>query len=880
MRRLTSALYTLALRLMLPRDVFARDAAQMAAVFDDLLADARRSSGRLATLRHLIAEFRDLVSETRLKPRATTRPKGSPSMLSTFFQDVRYALRLLRRAPGFTVVATLTLALGIGGTTAIFSIVYAVLLRPLPFEAPDRLVVVGAADRDDGSIDSTSPFVFYEWRDRAHAFESLAGFVTGPATLTGRGEPERVSGLTSAGSVLEVLGVPAQHGRILTAADDASGRDPVIVLSHPLATRLFGAPDAAIGRQITLNDRDYAIVGVMPPDFRFPDGDARFWRPALFDPEMRHSRTQYFLLGLGRLKPDRTARQATDELNGIMSAIRASIASTDPDVRMTPLRESYVSDVRTRLVVLLGAVGAVLLVACANLANLLLARATGRAREIAVRQAIGSSRLRIVRQLLTESVVLSLLGGAAGVGLGWGLLQALIANLPPEITVLEAIQIDRVVLAAAMAATLLVGLSFGAAPALQLAREGPGSLLREGRGVSGRGRVRAVLVVAEMAVAVILLVGAGLLVRSFALLQRVDPGVRADGVLTFRLQLPNRYTPPQRVRFFEDVVARLERLPGVTAAAIVNTLPVDGRGIGAWFNIVGRPTPPGRQPDAVPYRVVSPSYFRVAGIPLLKGRLPTEQDSLAAVQAVVIDRTLARRYWPDEDPIGREVILGVLPDNVLFPRGTIVGIVGDVRQLGLDSEPPGMISIPHRVMPSWNSFAVMLRTTLPPETIVRSAREHVQAMDSSLPVYGVRTMHEVLAASVASTRLSMFLLAAFGTLALVMAAVGVYGVLSCTVTERQREMGIRLALGAEPAALRALMLKHGMRQAAIGLGIGVAGALALTRLMDTLLFGVTPTDPLTFSAVVALLGTVAALACYLPARRATRVDPVAIMRAE
>jgi predicted permease len=801
-------------------------------------------------------------------------------MLATLVQDVRFALRLLRRAPGFTAVAILTLALGIGGNTAIFSVVYAVLLRPLPYADPDRLVVVGRADLDDDSIDSTSPYVFYEWRDRARAFDALAGFVPGQQTMNGRGEPERISGVTSAGSILEVLGVPARHGRIFTAADDEPGRDPVVVLSDAFATRLFGRPEAAVGQSIRLNDRDHAVVGVMPAGFRFPDGDALFWRPAQLEPKMRVSRTEYFLLGVGRLKPGFSARQAAEELNSIMAAIRQSVGSTDPDVRMTTLRESFVSDVRTRLLVLLGAVAAVLLIACANLANLLLARATGRAREIAVRLAIGGAQGRIVRQLLTESAVLSLLGGIAGVALGWALLQVLIANLPPDISVLQEIRIDRVVLAAALATALLVGLAFGAAPAFQLARERPALILRSGRAVSSRGRARAALVVAEIAIAVVLLIGAGLLVRSFALLQRVDPGIRGDGILTFRLQLPQRYTPPERIRFFEEVVARLGRLPAVNAAAIINMLPVDGRGIGAWFNIVGRPTPPGRQPDGVPYRVVSPNYFAVAGIPLVRGRFLTEQDSLASVQAVVIDRTLANRYWPKEDPIGREVVLGAPPDNVLFPKGTIVGIVGDVRQLGLDSDPPGMIYVPHRVMPMWNNFAVMLRTTLPPETIARSAREQIRQMDPALPVYNVRTMEEVLSGSVAPTRMSMFLLAAFGALALIMAAVGVYGVLSYTVMERQREMGIRMALGAEPSGLRTLMLQHGMRQAVLGLAIGIAGAIALTRVMQTLLFGVTPTDPLTFGAVIALLTGVSGLACYVPARRATKVDPAAVLRAD
>jgi putative ABC transport system permease protein len=431
------------------------------------------------------------------------------------------------------------------------------------------------------------------------------------------------------------------------------------------------------------------------------------------------------------------------------------------------------------------------------------------------------------------------------------------------------------------ALSLLAGAVFGLFPAWQLSTGRPAIGLREGeRGSTGSAWIRGGLIVSEIALAVVLLVGAGLLIRSFLLLQRVDPGFDPERVLTFRVQVPDRYRPAERVAFFEQGAAELGAIPGVRSAAAINMLPVAGRGIGAWLNVVGRPPADGSNPNAVPYRVVTPGYFETAGLRLIRGRLLSDSDSRDRSPAVVIDEALARRQWPGQDPIGREIILGALPDNALIPRSPIVGVVSDVKQLGLDSDPPGMVYVPHRLMPFWPTFAFMLRTSVEPASVMPAARARIRALDPTLPISAVRTAEEVIAQSMVPARSSMVLLACFAGLALAMAAVGVYGVLSNAVSRRQREMGIRLALGAEPRQLRGLMLGEGLRQASIGVAIGLAGAVVLTRLMQALLFEVTPTDPLTFAGVAVLLLTVAALACYIPARRATKVDPVAIMRAE
>jgi putative ABC transport system permease protein len=523
----------------------------------------------------------------------------------------------------------------------------------------------------------------------------------------------------------------------------------------------------------------------------------------------------------------------------------------------------------------------ILLIACANLGNLLLARASTRRREMAVRHALGARPARLMRQLLTESVLLALAGGVAGLTLGYLLIDVLVAWLPDDLPRANGIQLDPMVVAFTAAVSIASGIAFGLLPALQLAGRAPMEEAREGtRGSTRRGRIRNTLVAAEVALALVLLAGAGLLVRSFTKLLEVDPGFRATRLLTFRVGVPSDvYKPPQRVEFFEELRNRIRRLPGVDAASMTSFLPLTGYGTGAWFNIVDKPLPADRTPPGIAYRVVSADLFQTLGIPLIRGRLLTEADRVDGIRAVVISESVAKRFWPGEDPVGKHIYLGA-PDNRLFPDAEIVGIVGDVAQLSLDSGGGQTVYGTHRMMPFWNTFTFAVRTSVDPVSITSAIRRQLQEMDRGIPMYAVRTIDEVLAQSRAPARSTMLLVGLFAALALVLAMVGVFGVLSYAVSQRTTELGIRMALGATARNVRLLVLGDGLTPVALGLAIGIAGALALTRFMSTLLFGVTPTDPLTFVSVSMLLATVAALASYVPARRATRVDPAQVLRQE
>lgn len=803
----------------------------------------------------------------------------SPSLL-----DLRYALRQLRKRPGFTAIAVATLALGIGANTAIFSVVNGVLLRPLPFPDPDRLVVLWERDLTEGSGEGpTTPGTYSDWREGASAFESLAAFSTTTRNIAGPGDPERLVGTLSAGSIFDVLHVPALLGRTFTAAEDRAGGERVVVLSHRAWQRLFGGDPAAIGRTLTLNDETYTLIGAMPASFRFPDAETDFWIPSYMSGSFRDDRTQYFLRVLGRLRPEATLEGARTEMEAIMARLRAEYprANRDAGVSLVPLREEVAGEVRLRLLVLMGAVGLVLLIACANLINLLLARSTLRRSEIALRGALGASRARLLRQLLTESLTLAVLGGAAGLLLGAFLLDVLLAILPADLPRAQEIHLDRSVLGFTLAISLLAGLATGILPALTATSSALRGALRESDRVSvSRGRMRGGLVAAELALAVVLLAGAGLLTRSLWLLQRVDPGVRVANVLTFQVSLPaSRYPDPtQRLEFFRAAVERISALPGVGSASIVNFLPVTGSGVGAWLNLIDRPLPEDRTPPTVRYRVIDPGYVRTIGIPLVRGRPLSERDGLGA-PAVLINETLAARFWPGEDPLGQRIILGPREEGS-FPPATIVGIVADVRNVGLGEETPPVVYVPHALMPHWSWFTFVVRTETPPMSVLGAARAAVRSIDPALPIYGVRTMEEVLRESVGSTRASTILLALFAALALAMAALGVFGVLTYTVSRRFRELGIRMALGAEAHTVRAMIVRQGLVWALIGIPIGLGGAWALTRVLSGLLYGVSATDPITFAAVIVFLLAVTAVASYLPARRATRFDPVEALRHE
>lgn len=806
-------------------------------------------------------------------------------MLGSILQDLRYAVRTLAKNPGFTAVAVVTLALGVGTNAAIFSLIDGVMLKPLAFREPDRLVALYHRELDGSSLrDAVTPGNFYDWQAGVGELESMAAYSTQQLTLTGRGEPQRLDGVLSAGSLFDVLGVPARYGRALTSAEDNDAAPRVAVLSHALWQRLFNAGPGAIGQALVLNGRPYTVVGVMPPSFRFPDGHTELWVPAAFEPELRASRTEYMLDVIGRLKPGASIESARAQLETVMARLRVDHPQANETVggSIFPLKGEYVTSVQTRLLVLMAAVGAVLLIACANLANLLLSRASVRQREVAVRQALGASRPRIVRQLLTESIVLAVVGGGVGLLIGSAFLQVLLSLMGPQLPRLEDIAIDRNVFAFTFGVSLVAGILFGLAPALQLSDRGPGEALREGsRGTSRGGGLRAALVVSEVALAMVLLAASGLLVRSFVALQRVDPGFRTDRILTFRVELPGApvTTRTQRVGFFRTAVERLSSLPGVVSAAAASNVPLSGPGPGAWFNMLDRPVGPGQTPPSVSYRVVSSGYLETMGIPLRRGRTLTDGDGADGSPSVVISEALARRYYQDRDPIGREIYLGA-PDNKLFEHATIVGIVGDVTLVSLDDRDVSVVYAPHALMTFWQGFRFVIRTAADPASAASAAQQEIRSLNPDVPIVLLSTLKAVAAESIAPQRASMLLMGLFSAIALTMAAVGVFGVLSYSVSQRTRELGIRMALGAEPASVRRMVIREGLVQSSIGVVIGIVVAALVTRLMSSILFGVSPIDPLTFTAVALLLMGISALASYVPARRATSVDPIVALRCE
>jgi putative ABC transport system permease protein len=878
-----TALYRLALRFCLP-DVSDRLEAEAVATVVALARDAA-GRGHLALARYWVAEF---ISLARLGWRDRSQRKGSPmrSILPGLLRDVRYSLRLLARTPGVTVVALVTLALGIGANTAIFSIINGVLLKPLPYPDAGRLYLIQhGLVTDRAQLAATTPGNFYDIQQSVSTMR-MAALTSSTITLTGHGDPERLQGMGSAGSVLAVLGVAPQLGRIFTEDDDRLGAPKTVVISDRLWRRVLDGRGDAIGQTLMLGGEPLTVIGVMPREFRFPDSETDLWAPAHLNAGLRASRTEYFLTILARLNPGATEAAARGELDAAMARLRTAFpqANGNATLEATPLADSLVANVSRLLWILMGSVGCVLLIACANLANLLLARATGRVQEIAIRQAIGADRGRIVRQLLVESVVLALLGGALGVAVGAGFLRGLVAWLPPGIPRIDEAAIDGPVLLLTFAAAAITGLFFGLAPALQLSRRTPAMVLRDdARTASSRSPLRAMLVVGELAVALVLLAGAGLLIRSFMTLQRVDPGFATDRILTFQVRMegPQYGQAAARLNFVRSVVERLSALPGVSDAAASSTVPIAGRGTGAWFNLLARPWPPGTTPPGVPYRVITPSYFRTMQIPLVRGRLLDDRDGRGATPSVVISESVARRFWTspaDGDPVGSEIYLGA-PDNKLFDRATIVGIVKDVKLAGLGGSLTDAVYGLHSLMPFWRAFSFAVRTSGNPTLVAADARSAVRQVDPQLAITGMQAMTDIMATSIAPTRASMLLLVLFAAVAMVMAAIGVFGVMSYAVTLRAREMGIRIALGAEPAEVRRMIVLSGLRQAGAGVVLGVAGALWLTRLLDSMLYGVRPADPATLATVSALLIAVAMLACYLPARRATRVDPVTILRA-
>jgi len=799
-------------------------------------------------------------------------------------QDLRYGARLLLRSPGFTLVSIVALAIGIGANTAIFSVVNTLLLRPLPYERPDDLAVIWERNLvRNGKNNVTGPGNFIHWREMQGSFVDLSA-VAGPftTTLTGSGEPEEVRLQSVNASFFPLLGARPALGRPFTTEEDRP-QSRVVVISDRLWKRRFNADPAILDKTIALGGNPYAVVGVMPPGFSYLHKTVDLWLPIGFSAEQRTPRGRW-LSGMGRLKPGVTFGQAQQD----MERVHAELGRLFPDfntgwtARVVPLREQLTGDVRPALFILLGAVAFVLLIACANVANLLLSRATGRYRELAVRAALGAGRGRIIRQLMAESLILAIAGGAAALLLAWWALSVLRAVVAEQLPIqrLEMVGIDGWVLAFTLVTSLLSGLFFGVIPALTASAIGLNEALKEGgrTGTGSRGgRARNTFVVAEIALALILLAGAGLLVRSFVQLMNVDPGFDAEHTITMRVSLPGAQypEPSQRIQFFQRLFDRVNQLPGVEAAGANSWIPMAGGGAATSFEVVGKPAPPLGQEPVADVRVIADRYFTAMGVPLLKGRLFNEGDATDLKNRVIVNETLARTYFPGIDPIGQKVRITWNDTR----DDEIVGVVGDVRHAGLHEPARPTTYWPYGRF-SYGSMTLALRTSGDPGNTANSVIAIVREQDPALAVADVHTMKEIVSESVAERRLTMMMLAVFAAAALLLAAVGIYGVIAYSVSQRTQEIGIRMALGARQADVLRMVVGQAMILAVAGIAIGAAGGVLLTRLMRGLLFDVEPGDPLTFAAVAAVLAAVAAAASYLPGRRAAGVDPVVALRAD
>jgi putative ABC transport system permease protein len=806
--------------------------------------------------------------------------------VDTFLQDLRYAGRTLLRSPGFTAIALLTLALGIGANSAVFSVVRAVLLRPLPYPAPERLVRVYTIGRE-GDLSVFSPANFRDARTANRSLEHMSFATRAGLNLTGRGDAIQLDAARVGQDFFQTLGVRPLLGRWLLPEENEPGRDRVVVLSHALWQQRFGGDAAIVGRTVRLDGEPYEVVGVMPEGFSYPEG-REAWVPMEYDASFlgEQNRGSYFLPAFGRLKPGVSAEAAATELAAIGRRLEQEHPETNTGWKMTvvPLREAMVGEVRPALLVLLGAVGLVLLIACANVANLLLARATAREGEMAVRAALGASRARMVRQLLTESLLLGTVGGGLGLLLAlWGA-HWLLELRPRGIPRLDGVGVDATVVAFTAGVAVITGLLFGVIPALQSTRAGLSGALKEGgRGALGRrgsARVRDALVVAEMALALVLLAGAGLLVRSFVTLRSVDPGFRGESVLTFGIQLPDAAydTEQKRVEFHDRLVERLEALPGARSAAVVSVIPLGNRASWQSFEVAGRePAEHGNEP-VLQVLAATPDYHRTLSIPLLAGRGLVPEDRSGAPRVAVLNESAVRRFFPDANPIGARITFDDLAaDSVTWWE--VVGVVGDVRQMSLEEGENPAVYLPEAQVGE-SVVDVVVRTAVPPMALAGPVKQAVAALDPNVPVSGLRPLQDAVARSVSQPRFYMTLLSIFAAVALALATIGIFGVVRYAVAQRTREIGIRMALGADSRSVIRLVVGGALTLAGAGVGLGVLGALAGTRLLSSLLYGVSPTDPLTFVAVGALLFAAALLASLLPARRATRLDPNVALRAE
>ena len=815
--------------------------------------------------------------------------EGKGNTLADLGQDLRFGLRTLIKNPGFTVVAVIALALGIGANSAIFSVVNAILLRPLPYKSPNQLVVIWENATHLGfPKDTPSPANFLDWRGQSTLFEGMAAFAERSFNLTGVGEPERLDGRRVSANLFDVLGVKPIIGRTFVSQEDQPGTK-VVLLNESLWKRRFGGDPGVIGRAVNLNGQPYTIVGVLPHTVHLPtSGNWRdqVWVPLAFPSEEAASRSAHYLEVIARMKPGVTLPKAQAEMDTIAARLAQQYPETNTRIGavVRPLHEEIVGKMKSPLLILLGAVAFVLLIACANVANLLLARAAVRQKEIALRLALGANRMRLTKQLLVESVLLSLVGGLVGLGLAYFGLNLLTRFIPTNVAQPDTISIDAKVLLFTLAVAVVTGLIFGLVPATQASHFNLNETLKEGGRDSGAGargkRLRNSLVIAEVAISFILLVGAGLLINSFIHLRNLDPGFRADHLLALNVDLSEvKYPDTQRrTTFFVEVTRRVRTLPGVQSVAVAGNLPLTVNGDSTFIAVEGILDPPVDQWPDVIYRTVGPGYFATMGIPLVRGRDLNDQDTLDTTPIVVISEKTAKHYWPNENPIGKRLKPGATTNTT--PWRTVIGVVKDVRQNDFIAEPKMQMYFSYRQVKDLVANALVVRTSVDPLSLGTSVRNAIWSVDKDQTVANIDSMEHIVAGAVARQRFSMLLLAIFAGLALVLAAVGIYGVMSYSVAQQTREIGIRIALGAQRRDVLSMTVKEGLKLVGVGLLIGLTSAFVLTRVMESLLFGISATDPITFGIICVVLLMVAALASYIPALRATTVDPMVALRAQ
>ena len=856
-------------------------------VFLELAADEKLNQGMSRT---------DAVRAVRLEhgsleiAREEVRSAGWESFLETSWQDLRFAARMLRKSPGFTAVAVLTLALGIGANTAIFSVVSAVLLRPLPYANPNQLVFVSEAKPDAGiSGLGLSYATFTELQDEHRLFSGIAGFGAHALVLTGYGDPSEVSTVAVTPEFLSILASEPLLGRVFVSEDGQRGAAPAVVLSENLWRNRFGGDPSIVGRSITLDMRPYTVIGVMPASFHTPflNQTSQVWIPLAQDPLfsvwMTKPPQEHWMAVIARLRPDISSAQVPAELSTISARVaRAFPAEKGWAIKAQPLQQTITGNAKLPLLLLLGAVGLVLLIACANVANLLLSRATSRSREIAIRIALGAGNSRIARQLLTECAILGLLGGLIGTLVAYWGVATLVPLLPSGLPKFHPIRVDGLVLAFAFVLSLGTSLVFGLAPVLSAAGSDPHGELSHGARAgesAGPRRARAVLAVGEIAVALVLLMGAGLLIRSFSALTSVNPGFEPNHVVKAMVSLPQfQYsTPAQWAAFSEELMTRLQGQPGMQDSAIAGPLPIVDCCITLAFQIVGNAPPEAGTSDTANYVPASPQYFSVMGIPLRRGRLFNEYDSSSSAPVALISETLAKRYFPNKDPLGRHLTFG-FPVNGVVSR-EIVGIVGDIHDVSLGKEPGPMLYVPYNQAPLYGG-EVVVKSTLSASAVVGAIREATSSIDKNLPLTDIMSLPDALSTSVAQPRFHTLLLALFGAIALALAAVGIFGVISYAVSRRTHELGMRMALGAQPGSVLKMILRETLALTLIGITVGMPCAIAAARLIRRLLFNVTLYDPITLALVPLALMSVGVLASYIPARRAMRVDPLVALRHE